>query len=133
LSSLVPPKIQRGPRVLKVQAGQRVDIPCSAQGVPAPAIAWFKGRSAVPIDGGQFSHSLDGALSISSVQLPDAGVYKCVASNVVGSDVSEITVRVQGISVRAVILPLVLARYNFMPVLSGLCFGGLCSLPLTVT
>ncbi|XP_014802303.1 PREDICTED: hemicentin-1 [Calidris pugnax] len=95
LSVHVPPKIQRGPRVLKVQAGHRVDIPCSAQGIPPPTITWFQGRSAVPIDGGQFLHSLDGALTISNVQPPDAGVYKCVASNVAGSDAAEITVQVQ--------------------------------------
>ncbi|XP_042661906.1 hemicentin-1 isoform X1 [Tyto alba] len=91
----VPPKIQRGPRVLKVQAGHRVDIPCSARGVPPPAVTWFKGRSSVPVDGGQFTHSLDGALGISNVQPPDAGIYKCVASNIAGSDTSETTVQVQ--------------------------------------
>ncbi|XP_010130628.1 PREDICTED: hemicentin-1, partial [Buceros rhinoceros silvestris] len=95
LSVHVPPKIQRGPRVLKVQAGHRVDIPCHAQGIPPPTVTWFKGRSAVPVDGGQFIHSLDGALGISNVQLPDAGIYTCVAGNVVGSDTSEITVQVQ--------------------------------------
>ncbi|XP_009081115.1 PREDICTED: LOW QUALITY PROTEIN: hemicentin-1-like, partial [Acanthisitta chloris] len=95
LSVHVPPKIQRGPRVLKVQAGQRAELPCSAQGIPAPSVSWFKGRSAVPIGGGQFSQGLDGALSISSVQLPDAGVYKCVARNAAGSDAAEITVQVQ--------------------------------------
>ncbi|KAK4820389.1 hypothetical protein QYF61_025563 [Mycteria americana] len=95
LSVHVPPKIQRGPRVLKVQAGHRVDIPCSAQGIPPPTITWFKGRSIVPIDGGEFIHSLDGALSISNIQLPDAGIYKCVASNIAGSDTLEITVQVQ--------------------------------------
>ena len=124
MSSLVPPKIQRGPRVLKVQAGHRVDIPCSAQGSPPPTITWFKGRSAVPIDGGQFIRSLDGALGISSVQLPDAGIYKCVASNVAGNDASEITVQVQGIYIRAAILPPALTRYDFMPVLSGLFYRG---------
>ncbi|XP_068809627.1 hemicentin-1 isoform X4 [Struthio camelus] len=91
----VPPTIQRGPRVMKVHVGHRVDIPCSAQGIPPPTITWFKGRSTVLMDGGQFIHSLDGALSISKAQLPDAGVYKCVASNVAGSDTSEITVQVQ--------------------------------------
>ncbi|XP_009874122.1 PREDICTED: hemicentin-1-like, partial [Apaloderma vittatum] len=95
LSIHVPPKIQRGPRVLKVQAGHRVDIPCSAQGIPPPTITWFKGRSAVPTADRQFIHNLDGALGISNVQLPDAGIYKCVASNVAGSDTSEITVQVQ--------------------------------------
>ncbi|OPJ77524.1 hemicentin-1 isoform B [Patagioenas fasciata monilis] len=95
LSVHVPPKIQRGPRVLKAQAGQRVDIPCSAQGIPPPAVTWFRARGAVPTGDGQFSHSPDGALSISNVQPPDAGVYKCVASNVAGSDTSEITLQVQ--------------------------------------
>lgn len=83
----------------------------------------------MPVDGGQFIHSLDGALGISNVQLPDAGIYKCVASNVAGSDASEITVQVQGISVRI----LALARCDVTPVLSGLGFGGLCFLLLTVT
>ncbi|NXL89730.1 HMCN1 protein, partial [Alectura lathami] len=95
LSVHVPPKIQRGPRVMKVQAGHRVDIPCSAQGIPPPAITWFRGNSAVLIDGGQFTSGPGGALSISSVQLPEAGAYKCVASNIVGSDTSEITIQVQ--------------------------------------
>lgn len=70
----------------------------------------------MPIGGGQFIHSLNGALSISNVQLPDAGIYKCVASNVVGNDASEITVQVQGIYIGAVILPPALARCDFMPV-----------------
>ncbi|XP_062437683.1 hemicentin-1 [Rhea pennata] len=91
----VPPKIQRGPRVMKVHVGHRVDIPCSAQGIPPPTITWFKGRSTMLMDGGQFIHSPDGVLSISKVQLPDAGIYKCVASNVAGSDTSEITLQVQ--------------------------------------
>lgn len=133
LSPLVPPKIQRGPRVLKAQAGQRVDILCSAQGIPPPAIAWFRARGAVPTGDGQFSHSPDGALSISNVQPPDAGVYKCVASNVAGSDTSEITLQVQGIYVGAVTLSPGLAICNIMLVFSDLCFGGQCSLLLFVT
>ncbi|NXC61674.1 HMCN1 protein, partial [Aleadryas rufinucha] len=95
LSVHVPPRIQRGPRVLKVQAGQRAELPCSVQGVPAPSVSWFRGRSAVPTDGGQFLQSPDGALAISSVQLPDAGTYTCVATNEAGSDTAEVTLQVQ--------------------------------------
>ncbi|XP_059334168.1 hemicentin-1 [Ammospiza nelsoni] len=95
LSVHVPPRIQRGPRVLKVQAGQRVELPCSAQGVPAPSVSWLRGTSAVPTDGGKFLQSPDGALAISSVQLPDAGIYTCVATNSAGSDTAEVTVQVQ--------------------------------------
>ncbi|NWU93884.1 HMCN1 protein, partial [Upupa epops] len=95
LSVHVSPKIQRGPQVLKVQVGHRVDLPCHAQGTPAPTVTWFKGGSAVPVDSGRFIRGPDGALGISNIRLPDAGTYKCVASNVVGSDASEITVQVQ--------------------------------------
>uniref|UniRef100_A0A8C9N9E0 Hemicentin-1 n=1 Tax=Serinus canaria TaxID=9135 RepID=A0A8C9N9E0_SERCA len=95
LSVHVPPRIQRGPRILKVQAGQRVELPCSAQGVPAPLVSWFRGTSPVPTDGGKFLQSPDGALGISSVQLPDAGIYTCVATNSAGSDTAEVTVQVQ--------------------------------------
>ncbi|XP_066048296.1 hemicentin-1 [Chamaea fasciata] len=95
LSVHVPPRIQHGPRVLKVQAGQRVELPCSAQGIPAPSISWFRGTSAVPTDGGKFLQSPDGALGISSIQLPDAGIYTCVATNGAGSDTAEVAVQVQ--------------------------------------
>ncbi|NXB77102.1 HMCN1 protein, partial [Donacobius atricapilla] len=95
LSVHVPPRIQHGPRVLKVQAGQRVELPCSAQGVPVPSVSWFRGTSAVPADGGKFLQSPDGALGISGVQLPDAGIYTCVATNSAGSDTAEVTVQVQ--------------------------------------
>uniref|UniRef100_A0A8C2UJN2 Hemicentin-1 n=1 Tax=Coturnix japonica TaxID=93934 RepID=A0A8C2UJN2_COTJA len=95
LSVHVPPKIQRGPQIMKVQAGHRVDIPCSAQGSPPPTITWFRGSNAVPIESGQPTHSLGGALSISNIQLSSAGIYRCIASNAAGSDTSEITIQVQ--------------------------------------
>uniref|UniRef100_A0A8C3PW12 Hemicentin 1 n=1 Tax=Chrysolophus pictus TaxID=9089 RepID=A0A8C3PW12_CHRPC len=95
LSVHVPPKIHRGHQIVKVQAGHRVDIPCSAQGNPLPAITWFRGSSAVPIDSGQPTHSLDGVLSISNVQLSNAGTYRCIATNAAGTDTSETTIQVQ--------------------------------------
>uniref|UniRef100_A0A8C8RXS5 Hemicentin 1 n=1 Tax=Pelusios castaneus TaxID=367368 RepID=A0A8C8RXS5_9SAUR len=104
LSCLVPPKIQRGPRVMKVQVGHRIDIPCSAQGVPSPTVTWFKDRNIMLIDGGQYISNLDGTLSISKVQLSDSGIYKCIASNVAGNDESEITLQVQGIDNMAKVL-----------------------------
>nr|XP_045732354.1 hemicentin-1 [Mirounga angustirostris] len=91
----VPPKIQRGPKLTKVQVGQRVDIPCDAQGTPLPVITWFKGRSALPVDGVQHVSNLDGTLSIDQAMLSDAGLYTCVATNIAGSDGTEITLQVQ--------------------------------------
>ncbi|XP_065792282.1 hemicentin-1 isoform X3 [Muntiacus reevesi] len=91
----VPPKIQRGPKVMKVQVGQRVDIPCSTQGTPLPVITWAKGGSAVLVDGLQHITHPDGALSIKQAVLSDAGIYTCVATNIAGSDETEITLHVQ--------------------------------------
>ncbi|XP_019490993.1 PREDICTED: hemicentin-1 [Hipposideros armiger] len=91
----VPPKIQRGPKLMKVQVGQRVDIPCSAQGTPLPVITWLRGGSAVLGDGGQHISNPDGTLSINQALLSDAGIYTCVATNIAGSDETEITLHVQ--------------------------------------
>lgn len=51
----------------------------------------------MPADGERFLQSPSGALGISSIQLPDAGIYTCVATNSAGSDTAEVTVQVQGI------------------------------------
>uniref|UniRef100_H0XAK9 Hemicentin 1 n=1 Tax=Otolemur garnettii TaxID=30611 RepID=H0XAK9_OTOGA len=91
----VPPKIQRGPKQMKVQVGQRVDILCNVQGTPAPVITWHKDRSSVLADGVQHISSPDGTLSIQHAMPADAGVYTCVATNIAGSDETEITLHVQ--------------------------------------
>ncbi|KAJ1172187.1 hypothetical protein NDU88_004037, partial [Pleurodeles waltl] len=95
LSVHVPPKIQRGPRVLKVQVGHRVDIQCSAHGIPPPEITWSKDGSIVLIDGGQYVSSDDGTLSIDKAEVSDSGIYKCIASNIAGHDEADVTIEVQ--------------------------------------
>ncbi|EPY80556.1 hypothetical protein CB1_000818017, partial [Camelus ferus] len=91
----VPPKIQRGPNVMKVRVGQRVDFPCRAQGTPVPVVSWLKDGNAVLIDGLQHMSNPDGTLSIHQATLSDAGAYMCVATNIAGSDETEITLHVQ--------------------------------------
>ncbi|KAG8517174.1 Hemicentin-1 [Galemys pyrenaicus] len=91
----VPPKIQRGPKLLKVQVGQKVDIPCSAQGTPTPVVTWLKGGSAVLLDGVQHTSNPDGTLHINHALLSDAGIYTCVATNLAGSEETDITLQVQ--------------------------------------
>ncbi|XP_044243814.3 hemicentin-1 isoform X3 [Ursus arctos] len=91
----VPPRIQRGPKLMKVQVGQRADILCNAQGTPLPVITWLKGGSAMLVDGVQHVSNSDGMLSIEQAMLSDAGIYTCVATNIAGSDETEITLHVQ--------------------------------------
>ncbi|NXK97014.1 HMCN1 protein, partial [Formicarius rufipectus] len=92
LSVHVPARIQRGPRVVTALSGQRVELPCSAHGVPTPALTWLRGHSTVA--GGPFGRGPDGALTISSVQPAHAGAYECVATNAAGRDAVEVTLHV---------------------------------------
>nr|XP_014344645.1 PREDICTED: hemicentin-1 [Latimeria chalumnae] len=91
----VPPKIQPGPRVIKVHVGHSIDIPCNAQGVPLPSVTWFKDNTTLLIDGRQYNSVPEGTLTIRRVHLSDAGVYKCIASNVAGQAEAVITLDVQ--------------------------------------
>ncbi|XP_036351171.2 hemicentin-1 [Ochotona princeps] len=91
----VPPKIQRGPKHVKVQVGQSVNIPCSAQGTPPPVVSWVKEGRSVPLDGVWPLSRPDGTLSFDRATLSDAGLYTCVATNIAGSDEVETTLLVQ--------------------------------------
>uniref|UniRef100_H0WC62 Hemicentin-1 n=1 Tax=Cavia porcellus TaxID=10141 RepID=H0WC62_CAVPO len=95
LSVHVSPKIQHGPKHVKVQVGHQVDIPCNAQGSPLPVVTWFKGGQTILADGVQHLSDPDGTLSIKQAMLSDAGIYTCVATNIAGSDETEITLHVQ--------------------------------------
>ncbi|XP_062920094.1 hemicentin-1 isoform X2 [Mobula hypostoma] len=94
LSVHVPPRIRSGPRIIKVQAGQRIDIPCNAQGVPTPSVSWYKEKSNISFNKEQYSVDTEGTLTIKKVQLNDDGVYTCVAKNVAGQHEVNTTVQV---------------------------------------
>ncbi|XP_071373120.1 hemicentin-1, partial [Centroberyx affinis] len=88
VSVLVPPSIQAGPRVMKVQVGHPVELPCVARGVPEPTLTWVR-------DGQQYPVSSDGSLALSHVGLDDEGTYTCMASNTAGSDEAQVQLLVQ--------------------------------------
>ncbi|XP_072429742.1 hemicentin-1 isoform X3 [Chiloscyllium punctatum] len=90
----VPPRIQPGPRVIKVQAGHRVDIPCNAWGMPKPTITWYRGSNNILPDNKQYNVDAEGTLTIEKVQLTDEGVYSCVVKNVAGQHEVNTTVQV---------------------------------------
>ncbi|XP_043555476.1 hemicentin-1 [Chiloscyllium plagiosum] len=90
----VPPRIQPGPRVIKVQAGHRVDIPCNAWGVPKPTITWYRGSNNIWPDNKQYNVDAEGTLTIEKVQITDEGVYSCVVKNVAGQHEVNTTVQV---------------------------------------
>ncbi|XP_061680955.1 hemicentin-1 isoform X2 [Syngnathoides biaculeatus] len=88
LSVLVPPSIQTGPKVIKVQMGHPVELLCIVQGVPKPSLSWTK-------DGRRYPTSPDGILTLGSVGLDDAGMYTCTAANIAGSDEAQVQLLIQ--------------------------------------
>ncbi|XP_050570610.1 hemicentin-2 [Cygnus atratus] len=90
----VPPRIQRGPEVLRALVGERLELPCVAYGNPVPSLSWSKdGR---PLQEGEWGalEGARGAVIIGAVQLSNAGRYRCIASSSVGQDAVEVVVQV---------------------------------------
>ncbi|XP_073909095.1 hemicentin-2 isoform X2 [Castor canadensis] len=84
----VPPQVQPGPRVLKVLAGEALDLNCAATGDPEPQLSWSKNGMA--LQGGR----PEGSVYFKAIEPSDAGTYRCEASNSAGVDAWELELRV---------------------------------------
>ena len=74
-----------------VPVGGTVTFDCHAEGDPPPAVTWVKVDGELPI-----TASISGSmLTIPVVSLSDAGTYRCTATNVVGSQQSQVVLYVQ--------------------------------------
>uniref|UniRef100_A0A9L0TF86 Lactoperoxidase n=2 Tax=Equus TaxID=9789 RepID=A0A9L0TF86_HORSE len=79
----VTPVFASIPSDMTVEVGSNVQLPCSSQGEPEPAITWNKDGVQVT-ESGKFHISPEGFLTIHDVGTADAGRYECVARNTIG-------------------------------------------------
>ncbi|XP_060054998.1 muscle, skeletal receptor tyrosine-protein kinase isoform X2 [Erinaceus europaeus] len=83
------PKIIRPPINLKIVEGLKAVLPCTTMGNPKPAVSWIKGDSSLR-DNSRIAVLESGSLRIHNVQKEDAGHYRCVAKNSLGTAYSKL-------------------------------------------
>lgn len=71
-------------------AGEALDLNCVAEGNPEPQLSWFKDGMALRGEGPQ------GSVHFAAVQTSDAGLYRCEASSIAGTDTWNLELRVLG-------------------------------------
>ena len=85
-----PPEITVHPEAGPKTEGKEVVLSCDADGNPVPIISWTRDGSLVNTSG-RFSFSADKRqLTITNVNRTDSGKYRCVASNKLGNDTSNV-------------------------------------------
>lgn len=96
---LVYPTFTTIPRDIRKNAGETVTLECSAQGEPAPQIAWQKdGGNDFPAARERRMHKMptDDKLFIVDVKAADSGVYSCTAQNEAGLIMTNATLTIFG-------------------------------------
>ena len=81
----IEPKITLQQPLIQVEEGQQARLLCSADGIPVPSISWFKDNQLISLPDPDFDSDDDG-LIIRNTTSAYAGVYKCVADSILGSD-----------------------------------------------
>jgi len=80
----VSPQIQNQPQNQTVPLNQRVTFSVAATGLPAPICQWKKGTTTLT-NGGNISGATSATLTLTNVQLTDAGSYTVVVTNSAGT------------------------------------------------
>uniref|UniRef100_G3UHY1 Ig-like domain-containing protein n=1 Tax=Loxodonta africana TaxID=9785 RepID=G3UHY1_LOXAF len=92
------PVLQVEPQDTTVRSGEDVVLQCQATGEPAPTVEWL--RAGQPLRASQRLRTLlDGSLWLEHVEARDAGMYECVAHNLLGSATAQAFLAVRGMGV----------------------------------
>jgi dystroglycan 1 len=84
-----PPSYRQ--QVQTVQVGDQVEINCAVTGTPRPVVRWVKVDGELP----RQAELRDTLMLIPNIQPGDAGTYRCVASNAVGSVFAQVEIQVE--------------------------------------
>ncbi|XP_064032496.1 muscle, skeletal receptor tyrosine-protein kinase isoform X2 [Pogoniulus pusillus] len=82
------PKITRPPINVEIIEGLKAVLPCTTMGNPKPSVSWIKGETVVK-ENARIAVLDSGNLRIHNVQREDAGQYRCVAKNSLGTAYSK--------------------------------------------
>ncbi|XP_039268950.2 hemicentin-1-like [Styela clava] len=97
----VPPRILRGPSIIRGLEGEDIGLRCEATGIPLPKIRWRKNDVEVTSTGrlslthSQTEYSASSEIIIHPARLTDDGDFICIARNVAGRDTSITSLDVQ--------------------------------------
>ncbi|RXG71267.1 Papilin [Armadillidium vulgare] len=81
-----PAEIVYSDKLVEVEENDVANLVCQARGSPTPAIGWFKDGEKVDVSSdGRIQLLLDYSLQIVNTRSSDAGTYRCVANNGIGT------------------------------------------------
>ena len=92
------------PQTQNVTAGQSFTLTCRATGNPVPTIEWrqngtsytIRDPSVTTITSADGQGSNSSVITVTNGTTSDTGLYQCVATNVVDTDIENATIIVQG-------------------------------------
>ncbi|XP_055555223.1 muscle, skeletal receptor tyrosine-protein kinase isoform X2 [Falco biarmicus] len=126
------PKITRPPINVEIIEGLKAVLPCTTMGNPKPSVSWIKGETVLK-ENARIAILDSGNLRIHNVQREDAGQYRCVAKNSLGTAYSKpATVVVEG-DRSPLSSPAVFARILNAPESQNITFGSVVTLRCTAT
>ncbi|OXB72916.1 UNVERIFIED_CONTAM: hypothetical protein H355_005383 [Colinus virginianus] len=121
------PKITRPPVNVEIIEGLKAVLPCTTMGNPKPSVSWIRGETVVK-ENARIAVLDSGNLRIHNVQREDAGQYRCVARNSLGTAYSKPATVVVEVPVFS---PTVFARILKAPESQNITFGSMVTLRCT--
>lgn len=80
------PEITVHPENKRIKAGSEVVLECDAKGTPEPHFYWSKDEHTLKYTSRIYLSTDNKTLNIDHIKESDAGLYTCIAENILGSD-----------------------------------------------